>query len=293
MTTKNYIWINGDMINGDTPVLGVNNRSFLYGDGLFETIHAFGTQGRNLNLHLSRLKRGMEVLNIDIPPYLDESMLSKEITRLLNKNRIFESARVRLTVFRNHGGKYIPENNSAGLVMEVDPLELNMYHLNNKGYIIELYHDIKKPLNPFSSIKSCNSLHYILAGIFQKNNKINDCLLLNEHDRIAEAISSNVFIVKEDNIYTPAISEGCIPGVMREVIIKVAPKLGLKVNNQVAIPVQKLLDCDEVFLTNTITGIRWVGAFRQQRYFNKVSKLLTDSINRYTFPDQFKDGSSG
>lgn len=113
MTTKRYIWINGDMTNSETPVLGVNNRSFLYGDGLFETIHAFGTQGRNLNLHLSRLKRGMEVLNIEIPPYLDESMLSKEITRLLNKNRIFESARVRLTVFRNHGGKYIPENNSA------------------------------------------------------------------------------------------------------------------------------------------------------------------------------------
>lgn len=293
MTTKKYIWINGDMINSDIPVLGVDNRSFLYGDGLFETIHAFGTQGRNLNLHLSRLKRGMGVLNIDIPPYLDESMLSKEIMRLLNKNRIFESARVRLTVYRNQGGKYIPENNGAGLVMEVDPLELNMYQLNNKGYIIELYHDIKKPINPLSSIKSCNSLHYILAGIYQKNNNVNDCLLINEYDRIAEAISSNVFIVKDDNIYTPAISEGCIPGVMREVVIKVAPKLGLKVNNQVAIPVQKLLDCDEVFLTNTISGIRWVSAFRQQRYFNKVSKLLTDAINHYTFPDQFKDGSSG
>ncbi len=293
MTAKRYIWINGDMINSDTPAIAVNNRSFLYGDGLFETIHAYGTQGRHLNLHLSRLKRGMEVLNFDLPPFLDENMLSKEITRLLNKNRIFDSARVRLTVYRNQGGKYIPENNSAGIIIEVEPLDLNMYQLNSKGYIVELYHEIKKPINPLSSIKSCNSLHYILAGIFQKNNNVNDCLLINEHDRIAEAISSNVFIVKDDNIYTPAISEGCIPGVMREVVIKVAPKLGLKVNNQVAIPVQKLLDCDEIFLTNTIIGIRWVGAFRQQRYFNKVSKLLTEEINRFTFPDQLKDGSSG
>ncbi|RPH31271.1 MAG: 4-amino-4-deoxychorismate lyase [Bacteroidales bacterium] len=293
MTSKRYIWINGDMISSDTPALVVGNRSFLYGDGLFETIHAYGTQGRNLNLHLSRLKRGMEILNIDLPPFLDENMLSKEITRLLNKNRIFESARVRLTVYRNQGGKYIPENNVAGIIIEVEPLELNMYQLNSKGYTIELYHEIRKPVNSLSSIKSCNSLHYILAGIFLKNNGVNDCLLINEHDRIAEAISSNVFIVKDDNIYTPAISEGCIPGVMREVIIKVAPKLGLKVNNQVAIPVQKLLDCDEVFLTNAITGIRWVGAFRQQRYFNKISKLLTDEINRFTFPDQLKEGSSG
>lgn len=293
MTTKRYIWINGDMISIDTPALGVNNRSFLYGDGLFETIHAFGTQGRNLNLHLSRLKKGMEVLNIEIPAFLDESMISKEIERLLNKNRVFGSARVRLTIYRNQGGKYIPENNGAGIIIEIEPLDFDMYQLNSKGYTIELYQDIKKAINPLSSIKSCNSLHYILAGIYQKNINVNDCLLINEHNRIAEAISSNVFIVKDDNIYTPAVSEGCIPGIMREVIIKVAPKIGLKVNNQVAIPVQNLFDCDEVFLTNTITGIRWVMAFRQQRYFNKVSKLLTDAINKYTFPDQFKDGSSG
>jgi len=293
MVTKKYIWFNGNIISSETPVISANNRSFLYGDGLFETIHAFGTQGRNLNFHLSRLKRGMGILNIEIPSFLDESMLSKEITRLLNKNRIFGSARVRLTVYRNDGGKYIPLNDSAGIIIETEPLELKMYELNSKGYTIEIYQDIKKPINVLSSIKSCNSLYYILAGIYQKNNNVNDCLLLNEHGRIAEAISSNVFIVKGDNIYTPASSEGCIPGIMREVIIKVAPTLGLKVNNQVAIPVQELFECDEVFLTNAITGIRWVVAFRQQRYFNKVSKLLMDAINRYTFKDQFDIGSSG
>lgn len=293
MITKSYIWVNGNIISSDTPVISANNRSFLYGDGLFETIHAFGTQGRNLNFHLSRLKRGMEILNIEIPSFLDESMLSKEITRLLNKNRIFGSARVRLTVYRNDGGKYIPLNDSAGIIIETEPLELKMYELNSKGYTIEIYQDIKKPINVFSSIKSCNSLYYILAGIYQKKSNVNDCLLLNEHGRIAEAISSNVFIVKGDNIYTPAISEGCIPGIMREVIIKVASTLGLKVNNQVAIPVQELYECDEIFLTNAITGIRWVVAFRQQRYFNKVSKLLMEAINRYTFKDQFDIGSSG
>ncbi len=293
MTTKKYTWINGDIINSDTPTIETNNRAFLYGDGLFETIHAYGTQGRNLNLHLSRLKMGMDVLNIDIPSYLDEPMLSKQITRLLNKNRVFGSARVRVTVYRNQGGKYIPENNSAGIIIDIEPLGIDLYQLNSKGYTIELYDEIKKPINPLSTIKSCNSLHYILAGIFQRKINVNDCLLVNEHDRIAEAISSNIFIVKGDNIYTPSISEGCIPGIMREVIIKVAPKLGLKVNNQVAFPPQKLFDCDEVFLTNTITGIRWVAAFRQQRYFNKVSKLLINEVNQYTFPDQLKDGSSG
>lgn len=293
MTQKKYIWIDGEMVNSDIPTININNRSFLYGDGLFETIHAFGTQGRNLNLHIARLKRGMEILEIDIPSYLDETMLSKEITRLLNKNRFFGSSRIRLTVFRNSGGRYIAENNSAGIIIEAEPLETKMYQLNSKGITIEIFDDLKKPINPLSSIKSCNSLFYVLAGNYLKKSNVNDCLLINEHGRIAEAISSNVFVVKDENIYTPALSEGCIPGIMREVVIKVAPKLGLKVNNQVAVPPQKLFDCDEVFLTNTITGLRWVGAFRQQRYFSNVSKLLNDAINRYTFSDQFMDGSSG
>jgi len=293
MTQRKYIWIDGEMVSNDNPTIYVSNRSFLYGDGLFETIHAFGTQGRNLNLHISRLKRGMEILEIDIPAYLDETMLSKEITRLLNKNRFFNSSRIRVTVFRNSSGRYVAESNNASIIIEAEPLETKMYQLNSKGLIIEVFDNLKKPINPLSSIKSCNSLFYVLAGNYLKKSNVNDCLLINEHNRIAEAISSNVFIVKDENLYTPAVSEGCIPGIMREVVIKVAPKLGLKVNNQVAIPQQKLFDCDEVFLTNTITGIRWVGAFRQQRYFSNVSKLLTDAINRYTFSDQFMDGSSG
>jgi len=293
MTNKNYIWFNGDIVNGDSPILTVKNRSFHYGDGVFETIHAFGTQGRNLGLHLARLKRNMDLVRIEVPTYLDENMLFREISRLLNKNRFFGSVRVRLTVFRNSGGFYIPEDNSAGIVIETIPLETKMYELNPKGYLIDIYNDIKKPLNTLSSIKSCNSILYILAGIYKVDNKLSDCILLNDHERISEAISSNVFLVKNDILYTPSINEGCIPGIMREVVIKVAPSVGLKVKNNVAIPSQKLFDCDEVFLTNTVTGIRWVVAFRNQRYFSKTSRLLTDAINRYTFPDQFKEGFSG
>lgn len=293
MSQKNYIWINGEMVSSDVPAISSNNRSFLYGDGLFETIHAYGTQGRNLNLHLSRLKKGMSILGIEIPKYLDDTMLDKEITRLLNKNRMFGSARLRLTVYRNAGGKYTPEDNSAGILISADSLETKMYELNTKGYVVDVFPDLKKPLNTLSSIKCCNSLFYILAGIYQKQNALNDCILINSNDRISEAVSSNIFIVKGDSIYTPSVSEGCIPGVMREVIIKVAPKIGYKIFNQVAIPMQELNNCDEIFLSNTISGIRWVVAFRQQRYFNKASKLLTEAINRFTFPDQFNEGFSG
>jgi branched-chain amino acid aminotransferase len=293
LAVKNYIWYNGDLLDGSTPVLTIANRSFSYGDGLFETIHAFGTRGRNVNLHLARLIHAMGLLRMEVPSFLNEAMLSGEITRLLNKNRIFGSARIRLTVFRNQGGLYTPETNAVGITIEASPIATNLYTLNPKGYIVDIYPDMRKPANMLSSIKSCNALFYIMAGIYRKDNNLSDCILINDVGRMVEATSSNIFIVKNDDVYTPGVTEGCIPGVMRDIVIRLAPQLGLKMHNQVGIPVQKLFDCDEVFLTNAIAGIRWVAGFRQQRYFNRVSRMLVDAINRFTFPDQFSEGFSG
>lgn len=220
-------------------------------------------------------------------------MLSREIARLLNKNRIFGSARVRLTVFRNAGGLYTPSDNTVSMTLESTALDTNLYTLNPKGYIIDIYPDMRKQGSFLSPIKSCNALLYVMAGIYRRENNLDDCILINDSDRMVEATSSNIFVVNDNTIYTPAVSEGCIPGIMRDIIIRIAPKLGFTVHNQVGIPIQKLYDCDEIFLTNAIAGIRWVGGFRQQRYFNRVSRMLMDAVNRFTFPDQFKDGFSG
>ncbi|MBN1989936.1 MAG: aminotransferase class IV [Bacteroidales bacterium] len=293
MIGKSYIWFDGDMLDAAKPALSIGNRAFAYGDGLFETIHAFGTTARHVDLHIQRLTYGMSLLHMDIPSFLTVENISNEITRLLNKNRLFGSTRIRLTVFRREGGLYTPTNNAVHIVIESKPLSHKMFDINTKGITIDIYPEMQKPLNALSSIKSCNALFYVMAGIYKEQNELDDCILLNDQGRISEGTSSNIFILRGKELFTPSLAEGCVAGITRKLVIDIANTLGLQVRSQVAIHPELLLEADEVFFTNAISGIRWAVGYQQRRYFSKVSRLICDKLNRVTFPDQFNDGFSG
>lgn len=291
--TKSFTWYNGNFFSANQPFLSAGNRSFSYGDGLFETIHAYGTTPRNVNLHFDRLTKGMKMLGMEIPMYLSIEFIEKEITRTLNKNRIFGSARVRLTIFREEGGYYSPLNSKVSLVIQTIPLEYNFFEYNKKGFVIDFFTDIRKPINSLSGIKSCNALLYVMAGIYKQRIGVDDCIIINDQNRVSETISSNLFYVIGDNIYTPSLSEGCVDGVMRKLAISTAKSLGFKVFDNASINPQELLHADEMFLTNAVKGVQWIVGLRERRFFNKKSLVLSKEINRITFPDQFKEGFSG
>ena len=293
MEKRNYIWLNGEFINFTQPIIGVTNRSFAYGDGFFETIHAHGTEAKHLNLHVNRMIKSMNVLGMEAPSFFSQDFLSKEITRLLNKNRDFGSVRVRVTVFRNEGGLYAPTNNSVGIAIQANPLPQNFYPLNTKGLVVDIFTNLRKPINILSPIKSCNAQLYVLAGIFKQQANVDDCLIINDQNRIAEALSSNVFLVKDKTIYTPGVSEGCVAGVMRQVVISLAKKEGYIVIDDCELKPEMLANADELFLTNAISGIQWIVGLRHKRFFGVVSRKLSLVLNKETFPDQFKEGFSG
>jgi len=290
---KNYTWYNSQFFLENQPVLSATNRAFAYGDGLFETIHAFGTTPRNVELHYKRLINGIELLGMEVPQFLTMEFLEREITRLLNKNRVFGSARVRLTVFREEGGYYTPATSKVSIIMQAKPLKYNFYELNKRGLVIDFFTGLRKPINYLSSIKSCNALLYVMAGQHKVRMGVDDCLIINDQNRVSEAISSNLFYVVGDNIYTPSLNEGCVDGVMRKLVIITAKRLGLTIFDNASINPQELLHADEMFLTNAVKGIQWVVGCREKRFFNKKSIVLSREINRITFPDQFNDGFSG
>jgi branched-chain amino acid aminotransferase len=291
--SKSFVWIDGQFFPEDQAVFTVKNRSFAYGDGLFETIHAFGTTARHLQLHFDRISKGFGFLELDPPPYFTPQFLDNEITRTLNKNRIFGSARVRLTAYREDGGYYSPHGSGVHFSIQAKALPNNFYELNKKGLVVDVYTDLRKPINELSSIKSCNSLLYVMAGLYKNKLGLDDCLLINDQNRVAEAISSNLFFVIGNNLYTPSLKEGCVEGIMRHLVIITAKQLGVKVLDEAAVDPHDLLHADELFLTNAVKGIQWVVGLKERRYFCKISRLLSDRINTITFPDQFKDGFSG
>lgn len=280
---EKFICLNGSYLKSDKPILESNNRSFLYGDGLFETIHANGTEPQFIKMHMKRMLGSMKILKMVIPGFFSAEYFTSHIKGVLTRNKQFQGARVRITVFRNSGGLYTPEVNEVSFVIESDPLDNDLFTLNQQGYKVEVFTDIVKPANLLSSVKTTSALPFVLAGIFKSENLLDDCLILNSSARICESISSNIFLVKGNKYYTPSLKEGCLPGIMRQVIIDIIKNEGLDMNDGCSLTVEDLLNSDEIFLTNSISGIRWVVAFRQKRYYNKSSKFLIKLLNDKTF----------
>lgn len=270
--------LNGTLIEGETPVFSIKNRGFRYGDALFETIRIVNGKVCYIEKHINRLVDGMKVLKMNVPQNYTNQFFINEIQKLIVSNEIAGGGRIRITIYRDAEGYYTPETNDVSFVIEAVPLTENLYELNKDGYTIDLYEDEKLIINKLSSLKTNNCLTHVMAGIYKKEKKLDECVMVNELGSIAECISSNLFVGFNGVLYTPSLNQGIIPGVMRSVIMEIAKENRIEVQETTLNP-QVLLRADEVFLTNAIVGIKWVGAYRSKRYFSKTSRMLVDLLN--------------
>jgi branched-subunit amino acid aminotransferase/4-amino-4-deoxychorismate lyase len=277
-----FLVLDGKYYKSEEKVLSHKNRAFCYGDALFETIHCLGTQPQFFEAHWNRLVKGLKILKMVIDKDFNPGLIHKHIEKLLNKNRIFKGARLRLTVFREADGLYGPENESVSWIMETSALPQEKYELNSKGLVISIFDDVLKPVNILSNLKTTNALPYILAAKFRKDNNLDDCILLNQYGRIAESISSNIFITKGKSVITPSLSEGCIEGTMRQTVLEIADKIGYRTEEKPLFE-KDIIDAEEVFFTNAISGIKWVVAYKDRRYFNFISRKLSINLNELGF----------
>jgi branched-chain amino acid aminotransferase len=273
-----YINFNGEILAADSKLLTVANRAFRYGDGLFESMRLMKGQLKFAELHADRLQRGMKALKIDGYSQMDTWFLKEKVEQLASRNKT-RHGRLRLTVYRDSEGLYAPSQNKMGYCLELMPLDEPRYFLNDKGLIMDIFTELKKPTNYLSNIKTCNSLIYVLAGVFKTQNKLDDTFLLNQDGNLCEAGSSNIFIWYQSHLYTPALSEGCVEGVMRQVVIKLAKQANIPFTEAQINP-DILYEADEVFLTNAGRGIQWVMGFGVKRYFNQLSKGLIGELNK-------------
>lgn len=277
--TGKYISLNSQYLPADLPHISHTNRSFCYGDGLFETIHANAVNLHFFKDHYERLISGMKALKMEIPRGFSPEFLEKEISGLIKRNRMFTGNRIRLSVFRNPGGAYTPKDQTVSWMVEVSSLPGVDYQLNERGLMIDIYPEMKKPVNLISGFKSSNALLYTLAGVYKNEKGLDDCLIINERNHISEAISSNVFLVKNNSLHTPPASEGPVLGILRKQLLMLAKQMRISVFEQDIQP-GYLLDADECFLTNTVSGIRWVMGFRHKRFYNKLGQELLHALNQ-------------
>ncbi len=251
---------NGKIFPADQPILNSQNRAFLYGDALFETIRISNGKIPFLENHVNRLLQGLHFFKYKVPKKYTSAFFKKEIKKIIDGN-----ARIRITVFRSPGGLYTPKNNRPQFLIEASPLSSSHFTLNKKGLNIGIFDQVKLSCDPISNFKTCNSSPYVLAGLNKQERNLDDVILLNEKGRISEASSSNIFFIKKNKIITPSLSEGCVAGTMRKTILEIAAEKNYSIQES-TIKLPHLKNIEEIWLTNAIYGLKWVAQFDQ--YFS-------------------------
>ncbi len=271
-----YINDNGTYIEKDLMVLLPSNRSFKYGDGFFESIRAMHYKPLLLELHYQRIQNAANALKMQLPSDFDLDYLEQNGSQLLLRNQT-ANARIRLMFYREGEGLYTPTSNKANFLMETIPLSNDCYEWNEQGLHIGIFTDIPKVGSSISSYKTNNCLPYIMAAIYKNENHWDDCLLLNQDQHIADAISSNVFAIKEQTVVVPPSSDGGVEGVMRQQILNLLKQKNYSIQER-SIHQDELSSFDELFLTNAIKGIQWVEWCELKRYTNEVSRSIYEEL---------------
>lgn len=264
--------LSDDNVVSNQKIRALQNRAFQYGDGCFETIRVVNGEIFNVNLHFQRLTKTLEVLRLDHQNLTIDQFIG-DLDKLLVMNEKPDSARIRYTVYRSGGGLYTPNTNLAKRIVTLSLLDLPDYQLNEKGLSCEICHSVRLSYHTFSPYKTISALPYVMASLELKESKYDNLILLNESNHVVEMCNSNIFLIKGATIFTPPISEGCIDGVFRQFVISQLISLGYKVV-QDPIHMDAISSADEVFITNSILGIQWVGAIGRKRYQNSVIKKL-------------------
>ena len=269
---------NGTLVSQDSNIL-TQNRGFLYGDAVFETVKIVNSKVLYLEDHYFRLMASMRVVRMEIPMNFTMEYFEEQLLALTDKMAISNLARARITVFRKDGGYYLPVDRTVSFLVHASVLDTVLYSFEKKVYEVDLFKDFYITKQLLSSIKSTNRILNVTASIFADENGLDNCLLLNDSKNVVEAIQGNIFMVLGGKLITPPVSEGCLNGVMRKQILSLAKTIqGLEVVEEVISPFD-LQKADELFISNVIKGIQPITKYRKKTFNTNIAEQLVGKLN--------------
>lgn len=274
------------MINGkNQQTIDFSDRGFHYGDGLFETLEIQNGRAVFLEHHLKRLASGCQRLLIPIP---NQQKLKQQI-RNLTKNQA--EAVLKIVVTRGSGGRGYrqPETINATQALSLYPFPAYPLEYISKGVNI-CFCETPLGLNPrLAGIKHLNKLEQVLARAEWQDPDIQEGLMFDSNHNLIEGTMSNVFLIEAGSLLTPKLDQCGVEGIIRNIIIELAMTQGLTVK-QVQISQSRILEADEVFITNTIIGLWPVKKIGDHHYsLGRLTKQLATSLGEYKSKDLEND----
>lgn len=245
--------IDGRLLSLDEARVPVLDRGLHYGEGVFDTMRAYKGAVFRARQHFDRLRSGADLLGLELAQSGDE--LARLVQSLLEANRLGD-AYVRVTVTSGDGGfgmeparKGPPRVIVVALPLHATPPE---YYVKGVRAVISSVR--RNETSPLSRIKSLNFLDNLLARRGARAAGVEEALFLNVRGNVAEAASSNVFLVLGGRLLTPDVDSGLLPGITRAVVLEVGGRLGLPVEER-EVSLAELMSADEAFLTNSVVEL--------------------------------------
>jgi branched-chain amino acid aminotransferase len=279
-----YIFLNKKIVQEADAVVSVYDHGFLYGDGIYETMRAYNGIVFMRKRHFERLGRSASLTKLEIP---DTGFITDAVRRTLEANKL-SSAYIRVTVSRGKGPVGLDPAlcKEPTFVIIAEPFREYPEHLYNSGVklvIANTRRNLVEAINP--KIKSLNFLNNIFAKMEAKERGAYEAIMLNAEGVIAEGTVSNIFFVKENVLCTPAPEVGVLDGITRELVISIAKKSGVRVNEGRFYP-SDLFSASEVFFTNTTSEIMPVSqvelvSFKVGEVTKSLHALYKEEVSRY------------
>ena len=255
---KCIVYLNGQWFSYKDANVSVFDHGFLYGDSIFETFRTYDGKPFLFGAHIDRLFRSADRISLDIPftkKFLKQTVL-KTATHFWEKYT-YSDLYIRIIISRGIGDigfdpALCKKPTSIIIVKTFSPLPDHLYKKGVRMTISSIIRNHPLALDP--NIRSGNYLNNILAYIDAKKEKSYDAIMLNHKGWIAEATNSNVFMVRDNKVYTPALSHGLLKGLTREFIMRVADQLKIKIK-EANITSKALISADECFISSSLREI--------------------------------------
>jgi branched-chain amino acid aminotransferase len=271
---------NGNLVPSSDAGLSFFNRGFSYGDALFETVKAVGNKLLFWEDHYFRLMASMRLLRMEIPMTFTPEYFVDQCVQLIQEQEVNSPAwRLRLTVFRDSGGRYTPDHNRVAFVIGCEPLSQDRFSDEVTSFTVDLYKDHYVQAGMLPNLKTNNKILNVLGSIFAKENDLDNCILVNDNKEVVEALQSNLFLLFGQEIHTPPLTSGCLDGIIRKQIIRLSKDLNLTLK-ETAINPFDLQKADELWLSNSIQGIRAVTNYRRKNYQSQLYPKAVALLNQ-------------
>lgn len=282
MKTKGaeFIWFDGRFVKWDEATVPIMTHALHYGTAVFEGIRAYASRNNlyifKLNEHMKRLHRSASVYSIALNYTIKE--LCEATTQLLKKTGLRESCYIRpLTFVGLHGiDLNITRESPTHTAIIIFPLAK---YFNGEGIkaCVSSWRRIHDTAIPPMAKAAGNYLNSILATQESKRNGYDESILLDRDGNVSEASGENIFLVRNNNIYTPSIASSALEGITRDTAITIAKYLGYKVKER-SISRTELYIADEIFLTGTAAEIIAVTSIDDRMIGNGIEGSVTRSI---------------